>query len=318
MKDERLLEMRVFKTVVETGGFTAAANVLNVSQPFVSQSVNNLERRLGVQLLHRSTRTMRLTGEGERFLRSCNEILETLEEAEAQVRSSEPTGNLRVSAPHAFGMDQLVPQLPRFLAAYPKLCVHFSLSDSNVNLIEDNFDIAVRMGRLQDSSLRSRKLCNLQRIVVASPAYLAAHGQPVTPQGLTKHTCLTWESPREHLNQWPFMINGKLERVAVRGSFRSTDGAAIPVVRGGRGHHAACRTSRAAGHPPRRTRAAPLRIRSEGRYRDPHRLSSRAASGAAHSRLYRSFRRCLPHAAMADGVKRHLYAGVIDLIVRRR
>lgn len=120
MKDERLLEMRVFKTVVETGGFTAAANVLNVSQPFVSQSVNNLERRLGVQLLHRSTRTMRLTGEGERFLRSCNEILETLEEAEAQVRSSEPTGNLRVSAPHAFGMDQLVPQLPRFLAAYPK------------------------------------------------------------------------------------------------------------------------------------------------------------------------------------------------------
>ncbi|AQH03894.1 LysR family transcriptional regulator (plasmid) [Burkholderia sp. KK1] len=227
MKDERLLEMRVFKTVVETGGFTAAANVLNVSQPFVSQSVNNLERRLGVQLLHRSTRTMRLTGEGERFLRSCNEILETLEEAEAQVRSSEPTGNLRVSAPHAFGMDQLVPQLPRFLAAYPKLCVHFSLSDSNVNLIEDNFDIAVRMGRLQDSSLRSRKLCNLQRIVVASPAYLAAHGQPVTPQGLTKHTCLTWESPREHLNQWPFMINGKLERVAVRGSFRSTDGTTL-------------------------------------------------------------------------------------------
>ncbi|BAO91446.1 LysR family transcriptional regulator [Caballeronia cordobensis] len=227
MKDERLLEMRVFKTVVETGGFTAAANVLNVSQPFVSQSVTNLERRLGVQLLHRSTRTMRLTGEGERFLRSCNEILETLEEAEAQVRSSEPTGNLRVSAPHAFGMDQLVPQLPRFLAAYPKLCVHFSLSDSNVNLIEDNFDIAVRMGRLQDSSLRSRKLCNLQRIVVASPAYLAAHGQPVTPQGLTKHTCLTWESPREHLNQWPFMINGKLERVAVRGSFRSTDGTTL-------------------------------------------------------------------------------------------
>lgn len=227
MKDERLLEMRVFKTVVETGGFTAAANVLNVSQPFVSQSVTNLERRLGVQLLHRSTRTMRLTGEGERFLRSCNEILETLEEAEAQVRSSEPTGNLRVSAPHAFGMDQLVPQLPRFLAAYPKLCVHFSLSDSNVNLIEDNFDIAVRMGRLQDSSLRSRKLCNLQRIVVASPAYLAAHGQPVTPQGLTKHTCLTWESPREHLNQWPFMINGKLECVAVRGSFRSTDGTTL-------------------------------------------------------------------------------------------
>ncbi len=227
MKDERLLEMRVFKAVVEAGGFTAAANLLGVSQPFVSQSVNSLERRLGVQLLHRSTRTQRLTREGERFLLSCNDILDSLEEAEAQVRSSEPTGNLRISAPHAFGMDQLVPALPGFLSMYPKVCVHFSLSDSNVNLIEDNFDVAVRMGRLQDSSLRSRKLCDLQRVVVASPGYLAAHGTPVTPNGLSRHACLTWESPREHLNQWPFMINGKLERFAVQGSFRSTDGTTL-------------------------------------------------------------------------------------------
>jgi DNA-binding transcriptional LysR family regulator len=227
MRDERLLEMRVFKAVVEAGGFTAAANLLNVSQPFVSQSVNGLERRLGVKLLHRSTRTQRLTNEGERFLMSCNDILESLEEAEAQVRSSEPSGNLRVSAPHAFGMDQLVPAMPLFLSTYPKVCVHFSLSDSNVNLTEDNFDIAVRMGRLQDSSLRSRKLCDLQRIVVASPGYLAKHGQPVTPQGLDKHACLTWESPREHLNQWPFTINGRIERIAVRGGFRSTDGTTL-------------------------------------------------------------------------------------------
>lgn len=201
MKDDRLLEMRVFKAVVEAGGFTAAANFLNVSQPFVSQSINSLERRLGVQLLHRSTRTQRLTSEGERFLMSCGQVLDSVEEAEAQVRSGEPTGNLRISASHAFGMDQLVPALPRFLAAYPKLCVHFSLSDSNVNLIEDNFDVAVRMGRLQDSSLRSRKLCDLQRVVVAAPQYVAAHGKPVTPQGLSRHACLTWESPREHLNQ---------------------------------------------------------------------------------------------------------------------
>jgi DNA-binding transcriptional LysR family regulator len=124
-------------------------------------------------------------------------------------------------------MDQLVPALPGFLSSYPKLCVHFSLSDSNVNLIEDNFDVAVRMGRLQDSSLRSRKLCDLQRIVVASPDYLAAHGTPVTPLGLSRHACLTWESPREHLNQWPFMINGRLERVVVQGSFRSTDGTTL-------------------------------------------------------------------------------------------
>lgn len=219
--------MRVFKAVVEAGGFTAAANFLNVSQPFVSQSINSLERRLGVQLLHRSTRTQRLTSEGERFLMSCGQVLDSVEEAEAQVRSGEPTGNLRISASHAFGMDQLVPALPRFLAAYPKLCVHFSLSDSNVNLIEDNFDVAVRMGRLQDSSLRSRKLCDLQRVVVAAPQYVAAHGKPVTPQGLSRHACLTWESPREHLNQWPFMLNGQIEKVAVHGNFRSTDGTTL-------------------------------------------------------------------------------------------
>jgi DNA-binding transcriptional LysR family regulator len=227
MKDDRLLEMRVFKAVVESGGFTAAANLLNVSQPFVSQTLTALERRLGVQLLHRSTRMHRLTAEGERFLASCNAILANVEEAEAQIRSGEPSGDLRISAPHAFGMDQLVPALPGFMKAYPHLRVHFSLSDSNVNLIEDNFDVAVRMGRLQDSALRSRKLCDLQRIVVAAPRYLAEHGQPVTPQGLSRCACLTWESPREHLNQWPFMINGRLEKVAVEGNFRSTDGTIL-------------------------------------------------------------------------------------------
>jgi len=96
-----------------------------------------------------------------------------------------------------------------------------------VNLIEDNFDVAVRMGRLQDSSLRSRKLCDLQRVVVASPGYVARHGQPVTPHGLSRHACLTWESPREHLNQWPFIITGEPEKVAVRGNFHSTDGTTL-------------------------------------------------------------------------------------------
>lgn len=227
MKDDRLLEMRIFKGVVEAGGFTAAANVFGVSQPFISQTVNNLERRLGVQLLLRSTRTQRLTNEGDRFLTACNLLLNSLEETEAQIRSNEPTGDLRISAPHGFGLDQLVPALPGFLSRYPKLTVHFSLSDSLVNLIEDNFDMAVRMGRLQDSSLRSRKLCDLQRVVVASPRYIAEHGTPVTPQGLARHTCLMWEPPRDHLNQWPFMIRGKLEKTAVQGGFHSSDGTTL-------------------------------------------------------------------------------------------
>ncbi len=227
MKDERLLEMRVFKAVCETGGFTAAANLLGVSQPFVSQSITSLERRLGVKLLHRSTRTQRQTSEGALFLASCRRILEELEQAEGQVRSDEPIGDLRVTAPLAFGMDQVVPLLPAFLQACPKLTMHLALSDLPANLLEENFDVAIRMGRLQDSSLMSRSLCKLQRIVVASPGYMAKHGAPVTPQGLARHNCLMWQSSMERLNRWPFVVDGQLEEIAVRGNFRSSDGPTL-------------------------------------------------------------------------------------------
>jgi DNA-binding transcriptional LysR family regulator len=227
MKDDRLVEMRVFKAVAETGGFTTAANLLGVSQPFVSQSITNLERRLGVQLLHRSTRTQRLTSEGEVYLGTCRRIIEEIDQAEGQIRSQEPVGDLRVSAPRAFGMDQVVPQLPAFLEAYPKIKMHLSLSDTLINLLEDNFDVAIRMGRLQDSSLMSRKLCKLQRIVVASPKYLAAHGTPVTPHGLDRHNCLMWQAPMDRLNRWPFVINGKHEEIPIKGNFRSSDGTTL-------------------------------------------------------------------------------------------
>ena len=227
MKDDRLIEMRVFRAVVEAGSFTGAAHVLGVSQPFISQSINNLERRLGVQMLHRSTRTQRLTTEGERFLLSCREILGGIDEAEAQIRSGDPSGDLRISAPRAFGLDQVARALPAFMARYPALTVHFSLSDTFVNLIEDNVDVAVRMGQLQDSSLRSRKLCDLQRVVVAAPSYLATRGTPVTPNGLARHNCLMWDGQHDHLNQWPFLVSGKVEKLAVQGNFRSGDGSTM-------------------------------------------------------------------------------------------
>lgn len=227
MKDDRLIEMRVFTAVADTGGFTAAAQALGVSQPFVSQVVTSLERRLGVQLLHRSTRMQRLTSEGEVFLASCKRIVEDIDQAELQIKSSEPAGDLRVTAPRGFGMDQVVPRLPAFLAAYPKIRLHLSLSDTVANLLEDNFDVAIRMGRLQDSSLTSRRLCNLQRVVVAAPGYLAVHGTPVTPQGLDRHNCLLWQAPMDRLNRWPFMINGKRQDIAVHGNFRSSDGTTL-------------------------------------------------------------------------------------------
>lgn len=227
MKDNRLIEMRVFKAVAEAGSFTAAAHLLGVSQPFVSQTLANLERRLDVRLLHRSTRTQRLTSEGGAFLASCRSILAEVDLAELQVRSPEPAGELRVTAPRAFGSDQIVPCMPAFLAAHPKISLHLSLSDSVANLLEENFDVAIRMGRLQDSSLMSRKLAKLQRIVVAAPGYVERHGLPVTPQGLERHNCLLWEPPMEHLNRWPFTINGRRHDLPVKGSFHSSDGTSL-------------------------------------------------------------------------------------------
>jgi len=180
-----------------------------------------------VQLLHRSTRTQRLTTEGEAFLTSCRRLLDEIEQAEMQVRSPEPVAELRVTAPRAFGADQIVPLLPAFLEAHPKVSLQLSLSDSLANLMEENFDVAIRMGRLQDSSLTSRNLCKLQRVVVAAPSYIERHGAPVTPEGLGRHNCLAWSSPMDHLNRWPFMVNGQRQEILAQGSFRSADGTAL-------------------------------------------------------------------------------------------
>lgn len=229
MKDDRLLEMRVFRAVVETAGFTAAAARLDVSQPFVSQTIANLEKRLSCKLLHRSTRSQRLTQEGERFLLACIRVMDAVDQAEYQMRDVEPTGELHVSAPLAFGLDQVVPRLPEFMAQHPRVTVHLSLSDVLVNLIDSNVDVAIRMGRLQDSTLVRRKICDLHRIVVAAPSYIRQHGIPVTPEGLEsgRHNCLTWKGMHKHLNSWPFIINKKLEHVVVRGSFHSDNGSSL-------------------------------------------------------------------------------------------
>lgn len=229
MKDDRLAAMRVFQAVVETGGFTSAARVLRVSQPFVSQTIRRLEDRLGTQLLHRSTRGQRPTAEGKLFLAACRRATDAVEAAEAELldRRGRVSGVLRVSAPLAFGLDQLVPLLPGFLDAYPDLDLSLSLSDDSANLIEDQIDVAIRMGHLRDSSLKSRKLCSLQRVVVASPAFLAARGTPVHPEELGNYDCLMWEGAREHLNRWPFRVEGALQTVQARGRFRSNNGMSL-------------------------------------------------------------------------------------------
>lgn len=228
MKDNRLLEMQIFRAVVEHDGFTAAAYALESSQPFISKTIAQLEKRLGAKLLHRTTRRHRLTTEGERYLAACREILAALDEAETSFTSqSEPSGDLRVSAPLAFGTDQILPILPGFLEAHPKVKVHLSLSDTVVNLVDDNVDIAVRMGRLQDSSLKARRLCGLRRIVVAAPSYIERYGVPENPQALKEHNCLEWHGAQEHLNHWPFGPKQASSQHIAVGNFRSSNGLSL-------------------------------------------------------------------------------------------
>ncbi|MCA6104121.1 MULTISPECIES: LysR family transcriptional regulator [Bradyrhizobium] len=228
MRDNRLLEMQIFRAVVEHNGFTAAAYALESSQPFVSRAIAQLERRLGAKLIHRTTRQHRLTAEGERYLATCREILAALDDAEnAFAGQSTPAGDLRVSAPLAFGTDQVLPLLPGFLATHDRVRVHLSLSDTIVSLIDDNFDVAVRMGRLRDSQLRARKLCDLRRIVVAAPDYVRRRGAPPTPAALKDHNCLEWHGAQEHLNRWPFSIEGERRDHIAAGNFRSSNGLSL-------------------------------------------------------------------------------------------
>lgn len=229
MKDDRLLEMRVYQAVVTTGAFTAAAHSLGVSQPFVSQTIQRLEKRIGVKLMHRTTRGHRLTPEGERFLEVARRVLDAVEAAESdwQISDAQVEGLLRVSVPIAFGLDRITPVIPDFLEKHPKLSLEMRLTDDRENLIDDQIDVAIRMGTLNDSSLMHRRLCGLQRIVVATPALVARHGLPTRPADLKVFPCLAWDGSRAHLNRWKFLEDGKEVIFHAESRFRSNQGMSL-------------------------------------------------------------------------------------------
>ncbi|SDU14106.1 LysR family transcriptional regulator [Stappia sp. ES.058] len=229
MRDDRLLEMRVFQAVVETGAFTSAAHSLGASQPFISQTIQRLETRLGAKLLHRTTRGHRVTAEGERFLEVARRVIDTLQEAEIdwQTSGTQIEGQLRVSAPIAFGLDRITPLMPEFLARHPGLSLDLRLTDDTENLIDDQIDVAIRMGKLPASSLMHRRLCRLQRAVVAAPALLEAFGVPQTPADLERMPCVAWDGSREHLNRWKFSVDGKVVTFRAESRFKSNQGMSL-------------------------------------------------------------------------------------------
>jgi DNA-binding transcriptional LysR family regulator len=191
---DRFLEMKVFSAVVEAGSFTGASQVLDMSKAAVSRYVAELEERLGVRLLHRTTRKLSPTTEGEIFHARCRELLDNLGEAEAEItsRTGEASGLLKVNVPVTFGLMHLAPLWPALLARHPRLELDITLSDRVVDLVEEGFDLAVRIGQLPASSLISRKLASTRMVLCASPGYLQRRGEPASPDQLLQHDVISY------------------------------------------------------------------------------------------------------------------------------
>jgi DNA-binding transcriptional LysR family regulator len=192
---DRFLEMKTFVTVVDAGSFVKAADALEMSKPAVSRYVGDLESRLGVRLLHRTTRRLSMTDEGNIFYVRCKDVLGRVEEAEFEIasRSGEASGLIRISAPLTFGIRYLAPLWGEFKALHPRVTLDVTLSDRLVDLVEDGFDLAVRIAALQDSAMISRRLSTTRVILCASPQYLAQHGAPAHPHELAHHAVIAYK-----------------------------------------------------------------------------------------------------------------------------
>jgi len=216
---DRTAEMTAFVRAVETGGFSAAARDLGLTPSALSKLVGRLEDRLGVRLLHRTTRRLQLTAEGETFFNRARPILTALDEAEAEVAAAgaQPRGLLRLNCGSAFGRHQLTPAIPRFLERYPEIELDLTIDDLAPVPTDERYDLTIRIGALDESSAVARRICNLERVICAAPAYLERHGTPRTPDDLQRHNCL-WITSLPALRRWPFDTDDGIRVVHISGN----------------------------------------------------------------------------------------------------
>lgn len=212
---DRFQEMRAFAAVVDAGSFVRAAEALKLSKTAVSRLVGDLEARLGTRLLHRTTRRLSLTPGGEVFHERCRQLLDGVEEAEAELsaQAGEVSGQLRVNVPVSFGLLHLAPLWPAFMALHPKVGLEVTLADRLVDLVDEGYDLAVRIARLQASSFVSRELTSTRMILCASPEYLRRHGEPGHPAELARHAVIAY-TLLSMGEQWEF--NGPQGPVVVK------------------------------------------------------------------------------------------------------
>ena len=214
--------MTIFSRVVASGSLSAAAREVGLSPAMVSRRLAALEARLGVRLVNRTTRSLSLTDEGAAYYEACARILAEIDEANgvAAAGRAEPQGVLKFAMPASFGHKHVAPLIPAFAVRYPKVQLALSLSDRRVNLIEEGFDVAIRIAELEDSSLAARKLAPNRRVVCASPDYLRRHGTPRTPQDLAQHDCLVASWEQGFAMTWEYKgPDGKAGAVRVAGRY---------------------------------------------------------------------------------------------------
>jgi len=216
--------IREFVAVVESGGFTAAASDLDVSTSFVSRQVKRLEDRLDTRLLQRTTRTVRLTDMGRIFYERSREILDRLDALESDMADlqEQPKGRVRITAPGFYAEHYVTPAIIEFTTKYPEVIIELDTSMRLIDIVAEGYDVAVRMSAPVDSSLVARKVANRRMITCASPAYLAQHGRPKTPEDLRQHNCLSLPDM-----PWRFAYPDAIHTVRVRGSWTSDNGKSL-------------------------------------------------------------------------------------------
>jgi DNA-binding transcriptional LysR family regulator len=226
--------MRAFVAVAGQKSFTAGAKQLGISTNLASKYVRQLETRLDAQLFHRTTRRVTLSDTGLAYFERCVLLLDQFDELEevVQERQSELAGPIRITAPTGFGAGKLVEAIRPFQIAHPKVSINLHLSDQHVDILNGGFDLAIRFGPLQNSTLIARKLLTMRLVVFASPEYISTYGQPLHPSALSTHNCLlqTSSSDPEH---WEFSMDGKTEKYRVSGSFAANSPRAVANMAAG-------------------------------------------------------------------------------------
>ena len=218
-------EMAAFVRVVEAKGFSAASGGLGLSPSAVSKLVTRLETRLGVRLLQRTTRALHLTTEGEVFYAAARRIVSEIETIEEQITGQRdtPHGLLRVTTSVAFSTHQLAPVILEFMARHPLVELELLPTDRVIDMVEEGIDIAIRIGRLADTSFMARKIGEDKRLICAAPSYLARHGTPRRPEDLARHNCIV-SRERPYLNRWQFRIDREVREIEVAGRVAISEG----------------------------------------------------------------------------------------------